>query len=273
MPRANSAHHGDENQVAGSKRKASENDDELDETNNQRRAEDLTSAVLRKVKEKKAPARMAKLEAVTQGKDTEAKAMTHTGESSTAPSADTTAPPVPASKKRKSAKSLEEDIVEYKQNLDHINVDGIVIGSRNNSVNKFLKKTGPSEGAKSDVFRTAWRLEASNGTVAGGSGATSKSTTIPDISNIYIEGEDSDEVPSFDTCDEIRKTTDAYLKTPGLTQAQFCRDLYAQLRCPTVAAIQSKSLNDFRGKKGARAGCPSTIFYAAYVYFEKFRFA
>lgn len=37
--------------------------------------------------------------------------------------------------------------------------------------------------------------------------------------------------------------------------------------------IQSKSLNDFLGKRGATAGNTSSVFYASYVFFEKLRIA
>lgn len=59
----------------------------------------------------------------------------------------------------------------------------------------------------------------------------------------------------------------------GLTQAQFCPDLYAQLNMPGCKSIQSKMLSDFRKAKGAKAGCTSSVYYATYVYFEKLRIA
>ncbi|KAL7621079.1 hypothetical protein AAE478_008391 [Parahypoxylon ruwenzoriense] len=106
-------------------------------------------------------------------------------------------------------------------------------------------------------------------------GARSTTTTpsLPDISQIQLELEETDEVEVYDTCDEIRRKISAHLRQPGVTQAQFCRDLYAQLREPRCAGIQSKQLADFRRKKGPRAGSTSSVFYAAYVYFEKLRLA
>lgn len=61
--------------------------------------------------------------------------------------------------------------------------------------------------------------------------------------------------------------------TPGLTAAQFCRDLYVHLRGTKFTGLQSKQLNDFKAKEGPRAGCSSSLFYAAYVFFEKLRIA
>ncbi|KAI1433550.1 hypothetical protein GGR50DRAFT_668131 [Xylaria sp. CBS 124048] len=98
-------------------------------------------------------------------------------------------------------------------------------------------------------------------------------TGLPDISGIHLPGEETDDVPVYESCDEIRKKINAHLKTPGLTQAQFCRDLYAQLNAPKCKGIQSKQLADFRNLKGPRAGARSSVFYAAYVYFEKLRIA
>ncbi|KAH6660520.1 hypothetical protein BKA67DRAFT_589931 [Truncatella angustata] len=100
---------------------------------------------------------------------------------------------------------------------------------------------------------------------------TSSSSTLPDLRQIYLYGEETDEVPVYDTCDEIRRKINLHLKIPGLTQAQFCRDLYAQLQAPKCKQIASKQLADFRSQHGPRTGAKSTVFYAAYVYFEKLR--
>lgn len=98
-------------------------------------------------------------------------------------------------------------------------------------------------------------------------------SNLPDISGIHIPGEETDSVAVYDTCDEVRRKINAHLRTPGLTQTEFCRAAYAQLRAPRCKGIQSKQLADFRAMKGARAGARSSVFYAAYVYFEKLRIA
>lgn len=173
------------------------------------------------------------------------------------------------------------------------------IGSSSRSVNTFLGKRGHSGGMGTDSYTNAWawfkqrelaglklpdvkkrqKAEAAAAAAAGpGEGpATKKAKTAlnptPDLSAIHLDGEESDSVPVFDTADEIRKKISAHLRTPGLTQAQFCRDLYAQLKVPTCKSIQTKQLNDFRGKKGPVAGVTSSVFYASYVLFEKLRLA
>lgn len=127
---------------------------------------------------------------------------------------------------------------------------------------------------EADAVATAAPGSSSSGGTGGSSSSSSKTTkTLPDISNIHLDGQETDEVPVWDTADEIRKKINAHLKTPGLTQAQFCRDVYAQLNAPKCKGIQSKQLGDFRGLTGARAGTKSSVFYGAYVYFEKLRIA
>lgn len=159
------------------------------------------------------------------------------------------------------------------------------IGCSPTAVNRFLEKTGLTGGIDSDVYDRAWawfkKRELAGLTMpAATASASQKKAKITasrpstaDLNSIHLDGEETDAVPVFETCDVIRRKITAHLKTPGMTQAQFCRDLHAQLRMPGCKSIQSKMLNDFRGKKGAVAGCTSSVYYAAYVYFEKLRIA
>ncbi|KAK8091424.1 hypothetical protein PG997_001785 [Apiospora hydei] len=127
--------------------------------------------------------------------------------------------------------------------------------------------TGPS---------TAATRNAPVSPVSGSGGTSSSMHSVPDISGIHLPGEDTDEVPVYDTCDMVREKIDAHLLAhKGLTQAQFCRDIYAHgLKPPTrCKGIQPKQLSDFRHKQGSNAGATSSVFYAAYVYFEKIRLA
>ncbi|KAK8069212.1 hypothetical protein PG994_005828 [Apiospora phragmitis] len=99
-------------------------------------------------------------------------------------------------------------------------------------------------------------------------------TDGPDLSRIHLEVGDDGLVPVFDTCDEVRLKINEHMRnTPNLTAAQFCRDLYVHLRGTKFTGLQSKQLNDFKAKEGPRAGCSSSLFYAAYVFFEKLRIA
>ncbi|KAK7976554.1 hypothetical protein PG989_015017 [Apiospora arundinis] len=222
---------------------------------------------------------------------------------------------VAAGRKRK-ASCLQDDIDDYKQNLDHIDTShmhidltcdqvraeinkvidtGIfkktefcdAIGCSNAGVNAFLKKHGAEGGSTSHVLVKAWdyfkqreiaglkipdankRRRSEAGATTGAAGAA---TSVS--SGIHLQGEDTDEVPIFETCDVVRRKISEHLRAQGTSQAQFCRDIYAQLKSPTkIKGIQSKQLADFRAKHGSNAGATSTVFYAASVYFEKLRLA
>lgn len=159
------------------------------------------------------------------------------------------------------------------------------IGCSPNSVNRFLAQTGRDGGFGSDAYWNAWawfkKRELAGLAMPAATPATQKKARTAkarlqdvntDLNNtIRLEGEESDSVPVYETCDVVRRKITAHLKTPGLTQAQFCRDLHAQLRVPGCKSIQSKMLADFRKKSGPLAGCTSSVYYAAYVYFEKLR--
>ncbi|KAI1114057.1 hypothetical protein F5Y14DRAFT_416047 [Nemania sp. NC0429] len=161
-------------------------------------------------------------------------------------------------------------------------------GKKPATLNRFLQASGPMGGSASSVHHDAWAwfrqrevagLKMPDVVVRKRRKQLEAATTsapplpLPDISGIYLPGEETDSVPVFDTCDEVRRKIDAHLRTPGLTQSQFCRDLYAQLRAPRWKGIQAKQLADFGAMEGARNGARSTVFYAAYVYFEKLRLA
>ena len=123
--------------------------------------------------------------------------------------------------------------------------------------------------------------KAKTASTVAGSGGNSAAPT-PDISKIVLddeeerdenqEGNDGDDdeerdVDVFDTCDEIRKKINAHLMKPGVTQAQFCRNLTEQLH--GTGKVATSQLTTFRSKKGPNAGATSGTFYAAYVFFEK----
>lgn len=155
------------------------------------------------------------------------------------------------------------------------------LGVSSSSLNNFLGKNGSMDGAGSDTYGNAWAFFKKR-ELAGkkapkkakmSATATASSSQAPptDISNISLPGEECGGVPVYDSCDEIRKKINAYLVKPGVTAAQFCRDLEAQTA--TGQKIQSKQLTDFRSKKGAGAGNTSIVFYTAYVFFEKMRLA
>ena len=110
-------------------------------------------------------------------------------------------------------------------------------------------------------------------TTTAGAGAAAGSSAVPDVSDIVLHREERDAVPVFDSCDEVRRKISAHLKKPGVTQAQLCREIHAQLKGPSrpEKPFQSAQLARFRGMKGPSVGAKLSLFYGAYVYFEKLR--
>lgn len=184
------------------------------------------------------------------------------------------------------------------------------LGNSQRSLNDFLRQNGPMKGSDSDSYQEAWAFfkrreiagvkkptkkqksdanENSTGekNTSGNSASekTSKASASQkikeagnsagvDISGVQLPGEQSDSFPVQDTCDEIRRKINAHLKQEGVTQAQFCRDTQGMLQFGGGASkISGTQLTSFRGKKGPRAGATSSVYYAAYVFFEEERIA
>ncbi|KAH0283888.1 hypothetical protein M436DRAFT_52268 [Aureobasidium namibiae CBS 147.97] len=170
------------------------------------------------------------------------------------------------------------------------------IGVSGNAYRRFMSQNRKFAGEQSDTYRGAWeffkkremaglKIPTKKQKVAASGGASGSSTAAaaaekdkdahPDISNIHLDGEETDSVQVYDTCDEVRKKISAYLRKPNTTAAQFCRDLLAQYHTDEKkpSRIQSTQLTKFRGYKGADTGNTSCVFYAAYVFFEKVRLA
>ncbi|KAJ4419109.1 hypothetical protein N0V85_001169 [Neurospora sp. IMI 360204] len=166
------------------------------------------------------------------------------------------------------------------------------------SLSGFLREHGANKGQGYSSYPAAWeyfkKLEAvgykipnktsvakkqktdsAAGAEAGSSSAqaagASNSAGV-DISDVYLDGEETDDVPVYETCDEIRRKIDAYVRKPGVTMAQFCRDIHAQFHSISRPAnIHTSQLTRFRSMMGAKAGATSSVFYGAYVFFEKLR--
>jgi len=172
------------------------------------------------------------------------------------------------------------------------------IGVSSNAYRRFVSQSGVTKGAQSDVYvaaaayfmkreiaglklptpnskkaKTNSGASASAGASNGG-GSGGSPDGPGDFRQIELPGEATDSVPVYDTCADVRRKISAYLREPANTQAQFCRDLYAQLHGPDKgASVQSSQLQRFRGKSGANEGGDSKVFYAGYVFFEKKRIA
>ncbi|KAI2470195.1 hypothetical protein F4781DRAFT_430611 [Annulohypoxylon bovei var. microspora] len=93
---------------------------------------------------------------------------------------------------------------------------------------------------------------------------------VLDVGDIELEGEDTQEVPVYDTCDEIRKKIRALLRKPDVSQAAFCQAISKGFP-EGGRKVQSRQLNAFLGKKGSMSGNTSPVFYGTYVFLEKQR--
>lgn len=152
------------------------------------------------------------------------------------------------------------------------------ISVSNNAYNRFVHQHGPTKGLQSDVFMNASAYfkkreiaglklptaaskkaktaasktdsrkksgagvggddpaddPASNKKTPKGKGGSDPS----DFLQVHLDGEEDDKVPIYDTCADVRRKIPAHLRDPGVTQAQFCRDLHSQLHGPEKGATE-----------------------------------
>ncbi|KAI7513193.1 hypothetical protein KC347_g1800 [Hortaea werneckii] len=90
--------------------------------------------------------------------------------------------------------------------------------------------------------------------------------TASELSDIHLEGEENEETPIFETCNDVRRHLNDTLK--HTTQANLARQLDALCPESNVSVRHLKKLLEFKGVQG---GAHSPAFYAAYVYYEKIR--
>lgn len=174
------------------------------------------------------------------------------------------------------------------------------IGVSGNAYRRFMSQNGKEAGAYTDTYQAAWEFFKKR-EMAGlkmptkkkqktTDGAAAAKNPTPDLSQVIIDGEllslerlacnglimsigeKDDKVQVYETCDEVRKKINAYLRKPGVTQAQFCRDLVSSYQGQDKpSTLQSRSLTTFRGQKGPSKGNTSSVFFLAYCFFEKLR--
>ncbi|KAL9088190.1 MAG: hypothetical protein Q9165_006317 [Trypethelium subeluteriae] len=95
---------------------------------------------------------------------------------------------------------------------------------------------------------------------------------ISNLSHVHLDGEETDTVPIHDSCGEIRKKISSYLRRSGVEQSSFLKALKDQYHTDKQPArMDPGKLNRFRSSKGADGGNTNTVYYAAYVFFEKLR--
>lgn len=147
------------------------------------------------------------------------------------------------------------------------------IGVSSKSYSGFMGKSGPNGGSNFAAYHAAWaffkKRELQGIKEPKKKVAKKEENKALDMAGVELEGEATQSVPVYESCEEVRKKIRAYLKQPNITQAGFLREA-AKALAPG-RKIQSKQLSDFLGKKGSMAGNTSCVYYAAYVFFEKVR--
>jgi hypothetical protein len=147
------------------------------------------------------------------------------------------------------------------------------IGCSTASLNNFLGQNGPMKGSGSSTYENAFvffkRRELQGIKQPKKKVKKADEQQNVDLSGIHLDGEDAGEVKVYETCDEVRKKVNAYLREPNVTRAGFCREISKTFQ--DGKKVSPKNLSDFLSNKGPSAGNTSAAFYAAYVYFEKLR--
>ncbi len=146
-------------------------------------------------------------------------------------------------------------------------------GINSNSYGRFMKLKGPYGGSDNQTYHAGHpfflKRERKGLKMPKAKKAKAEDLAKYDVSGINLPGEDEDDAPIYDTCDDMRAKIQAHIRNPGVTQASLLREISKMYNVPRK--IQSKQLTDFLAKKGATAGNTSSVYYGSYVYFEKLR--
>ena len=169
------------------------------------------------------------------------------------------------------------------------------------SYRTFLTQNGPARGINSATFinaaiffkrrelagigmpkqkkaKTQAATEALGKDQNGAQGAKSKkqekedAARERDVSAISLPGEETDSVPIFDTCDDLRTKINRYMReTPGVSNASFIREINKSLPGNSSKSASTQQLTTFLSSKGPTKGAESGVFYAGYIFLEKLR--
>ncbi|KAF7553607.1 hypothetical protein G7Z17_g3510 [Cylindrodendrum hubeiense] len=144
----------------------------------------------------------------------------------------------------------------------------------------FMKRTGTWDGESCDTYIKACAffkkrelqglpLKASKPKKPKTAESTQKAAELFDVGEVSLPREQSNKVPIFDTCDEVRKKIRALLAKDGVTQAAFVREISKTFT--DDRKVSAANLRYFMGRKGVIDGNTNITYYAAYVFFEKQR--
>lgn len=154
------------------------------------------------------------------------------------------------------------------------------LGITSTSYQRFMRMTGSDEGSGTTIYPRAFRFFRKRELQGLKAAPARKPATkkprkaaqqdqLLDVGGVALDGEDTEEVPVYDTCDEVRRKVRAFLRKPDVSQQAFCRAISAC--CEEDRKVQSRQLNAFLGKKGPMEGNTSPAFYGSYVFLEKLR--
>jgi hypothetical protein len=139
----------------------------------------------------------------------------------------------------------------------------------------FMRQSGSWEGQKGDTFPSAlWYLQHRE---REGVPLPRKSVSVArkkkkmkEKEVVELEREKRDNVPVFDTCDEVRRKINVYLRQSGNSQGGLRTILASQFQ-HTPRTITISQLEQSGNARGPNVGNTNPVFYSAYVFFEKQR--
>ncbi|KAM0440863.1 hypothetical protein ACHAPT_000165 [Fusarium lateritium] len=155
------------------------------------------------------------------------------------------------------------------------------IGVSSKAYLSFMNRTGTWDGDNCDTYHKAHRffkkreiqglpLKAPKPKKPKTAASAKAAAEILDVSGVdELPGEETGDVPVYDTCEEVRKKIRAILARDGITQAAFIREINKGL--PEGSSVSPANMRYFMGRKGPRDGNTNITFYAAYIFFEKKR--
>lgn len=128
----------------------------------------------------------------------------------------------------------------------------------------------PLKAAKDRKKKTKLTPSGSAGDAATSAPSTRNAVAaLLDVSGVDLVGDEDSRVPVFDTCDTVRTKIRAFIARDGITRAALVRALSSLV--PAESRVSDANLRYFLGLKGPTSGNTTTVFYAAYLFFEKRR--
>jgi hypothetical protein len=161
--------------------------------------------------------------------------------------------------------SGEMKVTEFQR---HLNVNS-------NSYGRFMKLKGPISGHNNQTFDAAFRFfrerEQEGKKISRPPKAKKAKVddTLDSIKDIKLPGEEEGDVRCWESCDEIRRKINTRIRD-GETQASLCK-AFAAMCGEADKKIQGAQLSRFLRDKGPTKGAQSSVYYGAYIYFEKLR--